>query len=84
MKIVFATNLDHYKTNCFPENLSFAPRVGEKVSVTNIFMQYFKDKKLPTRLEVVEVTYTDQGILCELWYNSKDVEIAKLSGTNLF
>ena len=80
MKVLFRTNIDNYQTNCFPENLPFVPRIGEKVMVTNVFAQYFRDNKLPIRLEVVEVTYTDQGVICELWYNEQDMKIAKQAG----
>lgn len=84
MKIFFNTNLDHYKTNCFPENLQFVPRVGEKVMVTNVFFEWFKNKQLPIRLEVVNVTHTEQGVICELWYNESDLKIAKQAGANIF
>ena len=80
MRIIFKTNLDNYQTNCFPDNLPFVPRIGEKVSVTNVFIQYFRDKKLPTRLEVVDVTYTDQFVTCELWYNDTDKRLSESMG----
>ena len=84
MRVLFKTNIDNYQTNCFPENLPFVPRIGEKVMVTNVFVQWFKDKNLPTRLEVVDVIYTDQGVVCELWYNETDRKLAELSGAVLF
>jgi len=84
MKILFKTNLDNYQKNCFPDNLSFVPRKGEGVSVTNMFVSHFKDQKLPTTLKVVGVTHTDQGVVCELWYNETDVAFAKLNKINLF
>ena len=84
MRILFKTNLDKYQTNCFPENLKYKPCVGEKIHVTNVFVQYYRDQKLPIRLEVVDVTHTDQDVVCELWYCKIDVEAAKLSGVNLF
>jgi hypothetical protein len=80
MKIVFQTNIDNYKTNCFPENLTSAPRMGEKVMVVKAFISYFRDKKLPTRLEVVDVTHTEECVICELWYNKTDKEIADRCG----
>lgn len=84
MKIVFKTNIDKYQTNCFPENLLFVPRVGEKVMVTPVFESWFKDKKLPIRLEVVDVTYAEQFVICELWYNKQDLEFLKLARVNPF
>ena len=84
MKVRFKTNLDHYKTNCFPENLTIPPRVGEKVLVNQVFGQYYAAKKLPLRLEVVEVTWCEDGVICELWYNDTDRKLAEASGAELF
>ena len=84
MKVIFRTNLDNYQTNCFPENLTTPPRVGEKVMVTEVFGSYFTSKKLPVKLEVVDVTWTDKGVLCELWYSEIDVKTAKQNNINLF
>jgi hypothetical protein len=81
-KIVFTTQIDHYKTSCWPTDLSIAPRIGEKVLVTKVFIDYFRSKKLPTRLEVVDVTHTDDGIVCELHYNKLDKQIADQNGAN--
>ena len=83
MRVLFKTNIDNYQTNCFPENLPFVPRIGEKVMVTNVFVQWFKNKKLPIRLEVFDVIYSDQGVVCELWYNKTDLKIAKQAGANV-
>jgi hypothetical protein len=83
MKVVFITNIDYYKTNCFPENIQIPPRIGETVLVTEVFADYYANKKLPIRLEVVDVNWTDKGVVCELWYRKIDVEAAKLSGVKL-
>jgi hypothetical protein len=80
MKIIFHTNIDTYQTNCWPENLPFVPRKGERVHVSEVFVSYFRDKKLPLRLEVVDVTYTDKAVVCELWYNKTDKELAEMAG----
>lgn len=84
MKVVFKTNLDNYKTNCFPQNLTFPPRKGDKVLVNEAFGKYYADKKLPLRLEVVDVIWTEAGVICELWYTEIDVKAAKEFGVNLF
>lgn len=84
MKIVFKTNLDNYKTNCFPENLNIPPRIGESVLVSEVFLEYYSKKKLPLRLEVVDVIWTNNGCVCELWYKQIDVDFAKMNGVNLF
>jgi hypothetical protein len=84
MKIVFRTNIDHYKTNCFPENITQAPRVGDLVMVTGVFIEFYHAKKLPLVLEVVEVIWSEKGVLCELYYQDIDIQAAKLSGVNLF
>ncbi len=52
--------------------------------VVETFGKYYSDKKLPTRLEVVDVTWTDKGVVCELWYKKIDVDKANLNGTKLF
>ena len=84
MKVVFKTNLDNYQTNCFPENLIYPPRKGDKVLVNEVFVKYFADKKLPLSLEVVDVIWTEVGVVCELWYSETDVRAAKEFGVNLF
>jgi len=84
MKVIFKTNIDHYKTNCFPMNLEIPPRIGEKILVTEVFVDYYAKQKLPLTLNVVDVIWTDKGVLCELWYNQTDVELAKNSGAKLF
>ena len=84
MKVVFKTNLDNYQTNCFPENLTYPPRKGDKVLVSEVFVKYYADKKLPLSLEVVGVIWTEVGVVCELWYSQNDLKSAKLSGVNLF
>lgn len=84
MKIRFRTNLDHYQRTCFPENLTIPPRKGDKIMVNKEFVDYYRDKKLPIRLEVVDVTWSEDGIICELWYNETDHKIAALSGAELF
>lgn len=42
MKVIFKTNIDHYKTNCFPNNLEIPPRMGETVLVTECFFDYYQ------------------------------------------
>lgn len=34
-------------------------------------------------MKVVDVIWTDKGIVCELWYREIDIEAAKLSGVKL-
>lgn len=84
MKIIFTTNLDNYKTNCFPDNLTLVPRIGDSILVREVFIEYFRNKKLPTQLVVTNVIWSDKGVLCELWYKEIDVEFAKLNKVNLF
>jgi len=84
MEIRFKTNLDAYQTNCFPENLTEVPRKGENILVNSIFIDYFKKKKLPVILEVYNVTWCEDGVVCELSYRKIDLENARLNGINLF
>lgn len=84
MNVIFKSNLDNYQTNCFPLNLTIPPRIGETVLVTKIFEQRFKEMKLPTRLKVIDVIWSEKNIVCELWYKQIDVDIAEQNGVNLF
>ena len=84
MKIKFKTNIDRYKTNCFPTNLTFVPRVGESVYVTKVFIEYFSTRGLPLKLKVVDVIYSEYGVLCELHYHEIDIKIAKMNNVNLY
>lgn len=84
MKVIFRTNLDNYQTNCFPENIDIPPRKGELVEVAQVFIKYFRDKKLPIELEVVNVTWTENCVICELWYRDFDIKHAKINNINLF
>lgn len=84
MKIKFSTNIDRYNTNCFPENLTFVPRIGESVYVTKVFVEYFSSRKLPLRLKVVDVIHTEFWVICELHYHETDIKIAKINNVNLY
>ena len=80
MKIVFTTNLDAYKSSHFPTLHHFVPRVGEMVEVKKQVRTLFVDKKLPRRLEVVNVTHQEESVLVELWYNETDKKLAIAAG----
>jgi len=60
------------------------PRIGETVEVSIDLHSYYQDKKLPTRMQVVDVTHTSNGIIVELWFKDVDVKAAELNGVNLF
>lgn len=84
MKIIFKTNIDEYdRLDVFPRNFDLVPRKGEKVMVKEEVASYYRNKRLPTRLEVVDVTYTISEVICELWYNELDAQIAKQNGAKL-
>lgn len=80
MKVVFKTNIDAYKNTCFPTYLTMPPRTGEKVRVIRDFENHFNSQKLPLQLEVVNVTWTSDSVICELWYNATDKKMADLAG----
>lgn len=85
MRIIFSTALDKYPTNRFPTYLAIPPRIGESVEVLDLFKPIYIKDKLPTRLVVVDVTWTsDYNVVCELWYKETDVMSAKISGIDLF
>lgn len=81
MKIKFQTNLDAYRAvDCFPKTFSLPPRIGEKVYVKSEYNQYFTDKKkLPIRLEVVDVSWVEiDTVICELHFSKIDAEFQRL------
>lgn len=83
MQVVFRTNVDHYQTNCWPTNIEIPPRMGEHVLVTQSFQKHYADQKLPIRMEVRNVTWSEGCVVCELWYCDHDVKMAKLNGVQL-
>jgi hypothetical protein len=80
MKVILTTNIDAYKTNCFPANLPIPPRVGELVRVVDVFVKHFQDQKLPITLEVTRVTWGENYVVCDLWYNKTQKELADAAG----
>ena len=82
--IYFHTNLDKYKTNCFPNDLKIVPRIGEMVSVVDVFRPHFQKQRLPTSLQVKNVTHSERGIFCELWLSEIDAKICKENNVNVF
>lgn len=85
MKVYFRTNLDKYNGSMFPELSSHeVPRKGDFIELKDIYIRHFQSQKLPTRLEVVSVTWKEDYVECELWYNKTDVELYKMSGGVLF
>lgn len=82
MKIKLHTNVDRYNEYpCWPE-LSFPPRVGEIVEVLDTFVSHFRNQKMPTRMEVTQVTHSEFGIRCELWFTATDVQAMSQNGIN--
>lgn len=77
MKVIFKTNLDKYKCNCFPTNLEIPPRIGEQVKLAEVFVDFYQRSNLPITLEVVDVTWTEEGVICDLWYRAQDIQIYK-------
>ena len=91
MKVIFKTNIDAYSDkHYFPEHFTAVPRKGEMVEVKNEYIKLFTSKKLPSRLEVVSVTWKERNpfnghsyetyVEVELWYNETDLKFAKLAG----
>lgn len=96
MRIHFKTNIDRYnEKGCdivFPnlndERGLIVPRKGEQISVRDTFVSYYRNLRLPTTLEVVNVTYTENLnhniiVVCELWFRNHDLEMAKMQNINL-
>jgi hypothetical protein len=86
MRVVFKTNLDKYQKPCFPkyDNPISVPRVGDYVCVVTDFYEYYKNKKLPTRMIVTSVTWFEDEVICDLWYTQRDIDLAKFNEVDLF
>ena len=91
MKVVFTTNIDAYnEKRCFPEHITEVPRKGDKVLILPKYESYYRNLKLPIRLEVVDVSWAEREVVemrefesiafVELWYNQTDLEMAKMAG----
>jgi len=64
--------------------LDAVPRIGDNIMVTKIYLDHYRNKKLPLYLEVVNVIWTEDYVICELWYRKVDIEASKISGVELF
>jgi hypothetical protein len=81
MEIIYNTNIDVYKKKCFPI-LELVPRKGDYVHVTQGYEPYFTSKKLPTRLQVVDITWFEHKVICELWFSDVDYKLYGLDKRN--
>ncbi len=89
-KINFKTQIDNYKGGKFPDNFVMVPNKGDLIEVLPIQKQFFRNKSLPTRLEVVSIIHKYdernfvQEVEVELHYNKQDAEIAIANKVNLY
>ena len=83
MKINFTTNIDKYR-NLFPDNFTTPPRKGDKVAVKQKFANQLLSEGFPTSLEVVEVTWLEDRVICELWYSQQQIALLQASNKVLF
>lgn len=74
------TNIDAYKGQIFPDKLHTPPHKGEFVWVKKELRPVFESKRLPIRLEVVQVEHNEDGVRIELWYNDLDRRVADTAG----
>lgn len=82
--VKFITNIDQYKTYCFPSNITDVPRKGDFVGVIQAYESYYKNKGIPTSLEVVKVIWFGNNlVLCELWYSESDAKSVKFKKQNI-
>lgn len=85
MKVVFTTNIDHYNNrDVFTTKIQSVPRIGDTVSVKDSMIQFYREKGLPSRLEVTSVTWMEELVICELHYSQHQLEIYKHSSISLF
>ncbi len=72
MNVVFVTNLDWYRGLAWPV-LNCVPRIGERVHVHISSEPFCEANKLPKVLEVTNVTYHFDRVVCELEYRKMDL-----------
>lgn len=93
MKVIFTTNIDAYTSRDFPTNFGNVPSKGHFIKVNKNVVSKFSDKKFPTELEVVSITWEEVDtafsgpettVYVELHYKKIDLEFAKLNNINLF
>jgi hypothetical protein len=82
MVIKFRTNIDAYRMVDWPR-ISIVPRKGEYVNVHPSSESYCILNHIPSRLEVVSVTYYQDAVLVELWYNETDYKLYTSAGYKL-
>lgn len=78
MTIQFKTNLDWYRGLSWPV-LSEPPHKGELVHVFPASEGFCEAHNIPKILEVVEIVYYFDRVVCELWYRKMDTEYADSS-----
>jgi hypothetical protein len=77
MDIIYTTNIDAYRNIDFSRLPNAIPRKGEHVELPKVYHHSFAVKKLPFRLQVVDVTYKENYVQVELHFDPLDVEVWK-------
>lgn len=83
MNIQFTTNIDLYKSVSWPVLTGMIPAKGSFIHVHPGSVSYCEDRKIPTQLEVVGITYHYDRVVVDLWYNDTDYKLYTLNGTKL-
>ena len=73
--INIVSNLDRYNSSHFPA-LPVIPRIGECVSVSPEYVNYFINSGYPSILEVTNVIYYENRIEVIVWYS--DIQLQNL------
>jgi hypothetical protein len=73
--IVFHTNIDAYKSFDLSMLPNCVPRKGEHVEMPKVYHHGLAVRKLPHRLQVIDVTYKENFVEVELHFDSLDVEL---------
>jgi hypothetical protein len=76
IEIVLKTNIDSYR-NVQWQQLKHVPRIGEHIELPKVYHKIYAERKLPYRLEVVDVTYLECSVLVELHFDELDVKLWK-------
>ena len=87
--IICRTAVDRYKdSTTFVPLVHHVPRIGETVEVRDYWREWYSQRNLPTRMEVVDVIYTTENkkpvVIIELHYKAIDIQIAEQNKVKLF
>lgn len=83
--VIVTTAIDNYRDRMITINSDDPiPRVGESVATRKVFDTIFREKRLPTNLEVRSVTHGEEMIIIEVHFSRIQLETFKACGIRPF